>query len=67
MANYRVNLVNVGSISIEVEADSKDEAIELAYNKAPGENIHTGFDMGEWVFASDLWPDTKQPDVEVID
>ena len=68
MTRYRLNLVNVGSISIEVEAESEDEAIDLAYERVPQENIHTGFDLGEWVFASDLWPGSDRAnEIEILD
>lgn len=67
MAKYRVNLVNVGSFSVVVEADSEDEAIDMAFEEAPRENIHTGFDVGDWTFASDLWPNSgSDDDVELI-
>jgi len=68
MPKYRVNLVNVGSFTVVVEADSEDDAFDQAYEMAPVENIHTGFDMGEWTTASDLWPSTDPAnDIELVD
>lgn len=68
MARYRINLVNVGSFTVEVEAESEDEAFDLAYDMAPEENIYTGFDMGEWTTAGELWPDSPHSfDIELIE
>ena len=53
MARYRVHLVNTANYTAEVEAESEDEAIDLAFDNAPYENITNEFDLGDWSLASD--------------
>ena len=62
MTKYRVWLEAVASIPINVEADSPEEAIDLAVPQGPGTNIHNRFDLGEWTTHSDLFPDRGHPD-----
>jgi hypothetical protein len=46
---YRVYIQFIGSTSIEVEADSGDEAIEIALDAAPSNNFaHANYDASEW-------------------
>lgn len=67
MAKYRVHLVAVAEASVEVEAEDGDQAVELAYEKAPsGANISNDFDMGDWSTASELWRDQKPEDDYVL-
>ena len=69
MSTYRVNLVNVGSFTVEVQADNEEDAFDLAVEMAPLENIHTGYDMGEWTIASKIWPYMTDPaeDIEILE
>lgn len=68
MSTYRVNLVVVGNFSVEVEANSREEAIDAAYEQAPTENIYTGFEIGDWLLGSELFPESykSEDDVEEI-
>ena len=65
MSTYRVNLVVVGNFSVEVEADSREEAIDAAYGQAPTENIYTGFEIGDWLLGSELFPESSNPEDDV--
>ena len=56
MPNYRVFLYAVAEAIVEVEADDKDEAIELAFENAPnGANITNDFEMSEWSLSVDIY------------
>lgn len=69
MAKYRVHLVAVAETSVEVEAESGDEAVEVALWNAPaGANISNDFDMSEWTTTSEVWPDQDpEKDYELIE
>lgn len=64
MARYRVHLVNTASHTAEVEAETEEEAIDLAFDKAPYENIHNDFELSDWALASDYTRGAV--DVEVV-
>jgi hypothetical protein len=57
MAKYRVMLIRADSLSIEVEADSEEAAVEEAFDEAPREMCAQcggwgqkwGIDEGEWL------------------
>ena len=58
MSKYRVYLVSVASTSVEVEAESGDEAVEVALSGAvdlPYASAFAGFDLGEWSVNSELF------------
>ena len=75
MPRYRVNLRTVASISVEVEADNEDAALEAGYDQAPyevcaqcsGWEQPWSLELGE-LEASDInWPPVKgYPAVELI-
>lgn len=52
MSKYRVYLENVMSVSVEVEADTEDEAIEAAFGQTPSAGWDWP-DMGDWYFPPD--------------
>ena len=53
MPKFRVYLINTASYVAEVEAEDEDEAIDLAFDNAPYENIHNDFELSDWALASD--------------
>lgn len=63
MAKYEVYLAAVVSTVIEVEADSGDEAVEIALEGdlpyAPG---FADYEFGEWGTNSDLFPQWSKPE-----
>jgi hypothetical protein len=69
MTKYRVYLAAVASAVIEVEADNEDDALDMAYENAPSNNITTDFELGDWSTSSELFPEFNKPedDIEVID
>lgn len=63
MTAYKVYLRTVASASIDVEAESEEEAIELAFDQAPylcaqcsGWGRKAGIELGEWSMADEPWP-----------
>ena len=52
MSKYRIYLETTASTSVEVEADSEEEAIDLAFENAP-RAAWDWPDMGEWFFPPD--------------
>ena len=56
MPQYRVTLETIASVTVEVEAEDKDAAVEEAFNEAPsgvcaqcsGWGQEWSMDMGEW-------------------
>lgn len=52
MTKYRVVLEAVASIVVEVEADSEDEAVDLAFDHTPSQGWDWP-DLGEWYFPGD--------------
>lgn len=65
MAKYQVSLYNVAQFFVEVEADSEEEAIDLAFDEAPGENITMGFDLGDWALPSEMFPSSYKAEDDV--
>lgn len=72
MSKYRVYLEATASVAVDVEADSEDEAIDLALENAPTPASNWP-DMGEWNFPGDIAtppgvPPRRQSDfIEVLD
>jgi hypothetical protein len=52
MTKYLVYLEAVATIAVEVEADSQDEAVDLAYEQTPSRGWDWP-DMGDWYFPGD--------------
>jgi len=69
MSIYRVNMVAVASTSIEVEAETEDEAFEMAFDQAPSANVTMDFDLGDWTTSGELCPEHSKPedDIEKVD
>jgi hypothetical protein len=70
MTRYRVYLVTTASTSVEVEADSGDEAVEIALEgDLPYASAFAGFDLGDWTTPHDMAPAHNKPedDYEEID
>lgn len=65
MSKYRVYLCTVASTQVEVEADSGDEAVEIALlgdvdlPYAPG---LADYEFGEWTTGSELFPQFNKPE-----
>lgn len=68
MTRYRVPLVTEASITVEVEADSVEEAIEAAYENLPSQGWDWP-DMGDWCTLSEKYGSQFKPedDAEVIE
>lgn len=63
MAKYIVYLTSVASMAVEVEADSGDEAVEIALDgDLPYAGAFSGFELGQWGTNSDLFPQFKPED-----
>lgn len=67
MGTYRVYLVTEASASVEVEADSEEEAIERAFEEAPYA-CHQCPEIGDWALLSEMYPEKFKmgDDVEKI-
>lgn len=65
MPKYRVYLLSTASYVAEVEAEDEDEAIELAYEEVPYENVSNDFELGDWYLPSDAT--RGEIDVELIE
>lgn len=61
MAKYRVYLEAVASISVEVEAEDEDDAIEKAFDETPSQGWDWP-DMGDWYFPADERDELKRDD-----
>jgi len=61
MAKYRVYLEAVASISVEVEAEDEDGAIDKAFEHAPSPGWDWP-DLGDWYFPADERDDIKRAD-----
>ena len=61
MTKYRVYLEAVASVSVEVEADSEDEAIDLAFEHTPSPAWNWP-DLGDWYFPADERPNERRSD-----
>ncbi len=74
MPKYRVYLQTVASVSIEVEAEDKEAAIDAAFEEAPsgvcaqcsGWGRKWSLDVGEWG-TEGFKVDTDTPDDEVVE
>lgn len=67
---YAIHFVTTAQYTVEVEADSPEEAIELANNQADFPFFPGGMsgDLGDWGLASDLFPNNKpEDDYSIID
>ena len=60
MAKFAVTLMTVMSTVIEVEAESRDDAIEEAFNLAPSPGWDWP-DIGDWALPSELFPESNSP------
>ena len=67
MGTYRVYLVTEASASVEVEADSEEEAVERAFEEAPY-TCHQCPEIGDWALLSETYPERFKmgDDVEKI-
>lgn len=68
MTKYRVNLVALATTSVDVEADSREEAIDEALEQAPTPAWNWP-EMDQWGLPSESFPEFNKPedDVEEID
>lgn len=57
MEKYRVYLETTASMSVEVEADSMEEAVERALDEHMGTSPcnHEPFELGDWDVPKDNW------------
>lgn len=55
MAKYRVYLEATSSTTVEVEADSKEEAVELAFQGDLPYACHQCPELSEWEFPPDVY------------
>jgi|GEM_PF-5210659 len=63
MTKYRVYLVAVASVVREVEAEDGDEAVAAALDtNLPRTNPFDGYDLGDWMTASELDRTNKPED-----
>lgn len=63
MAKFKVYLVTTASTVVEVEAESGEEAVEKAMeHDLPYAPAFAGFDLGDWVPASELFPEHSKPE-----
>lgn len=65
MGRYRVYMQQVVGRAVEVEADDGEEAVEKASAAGQPKLMfvdHTFPDEGEWVTASELFPETNKPE-----
>lgn len=71
MSKYIVYLVTTVSTAVEVEAETGDEAVELAFEQDLSRlNISNGnMDMGDWTTSSDMFPQHFKPenDYELVE
>ncbi len=66
MPRYHVNLYTTASATVTVEADSKEEAIELAFEEAPY-SCHQCPEIGDWNLASEMWPGSSKAEDDVYE
>lgn len=66
MTKYSVTLVTVMSTVIEVEAEDREGAIELAFEEAPTPAWDWP-DIGDWCLPSELFPGSSAPDDDVTE
>ena len=66
MPKYQVGFFAIATKFIEVEADSKEHAMEVAQDEFDYEpaNISNGFDLDDWELAADSPWFTNEPDPE---
>lgn len=65
MAKYRIYLESTASASVEIEADSEEEAIEAVWAEEQVElpwSCHQCPEITEWVFPPDEYPDRRRGD-----
>lgn len=65
MTRFRVYLTSVASTSVEVEADSGDEAVDEALGgkySLPYASAFAGFELTDWSTNSELFPGFKAED-----
>jgi hypothetical protein len=68
MPKYRVYLVTTASATVEVEADDTEQAIELAFQEAPGGLCHQcarDYDLGDLQLSSEMFPQFNKPENDV--
>lgn len=52
MPKYRVHLEAVASVSVEVEAETQEEAVEIAFDHTPSQGWDWP-DLGDWYFPAE--------------
>lgn len=72
MSTYRVYLVTTASVTMTVEADDPEQAIEEAFQEAPGSLCHQcarDYDLGDLQVSSEMFPQFNRPenDVELVE
>lgn len=72
MAKYRVHFMTAASTSVEVEADSREEAVDVAFNEVHVSLCHQcarEVDLGEFELPSALFPgiNNAEDDVQEIE
>ena len=70
MPKFNVYMVASASAVVQVEVETGEEAVELAYeDDLPYASHNAGFDLGDWTLGSELFPQWYRPedDYEEID
>jgi len=68
MPKFEVTLMSVASTVVSVEAESRNDAIDLAFEQAPTPAWDWP-DMGDWALPSEMFPEsnTEKDDVTELD
>ena len=66
MARYQVNLATYASASVDVEAESEEEAVEKAFEEAPY-SCHQCPEIGDWSLPSELFDGDSTGDIYLLD
>jgi hypothetical protein len=72
VSTYRVYLVATASATVKVEADDPEQAIERAFEEAPGGLCYSctrDYDIGDLQLSSEMFPEFNKPenDVELVE
>lgn len=68
MPKYEVTLVATASTTVEVEAESEDEAREAVWERdLPYASAFAGYDLGDWNFPSDADPEWNKPEDDIVE
>lgn len=68
MNKYRVTLMAFAETTVSVEAENKEEALELAYDQAPGSLCHYcagHYEINDWLYPGYLDRLTG-PNIDVV-